>query len=465
MPELFTFDEIAKATAGDWVSAAAGGSASSVTTDSRKDAAGALFIAIPGESFDGHDYLESAVKMGAAALCVERAKAHKLPPGVPAIAVESTVSAYQALANFHRRRFKDLKVAALTGSSGKTSTKEMIRAVLNSLYGPDATLATEGNTNNHVGVPQNLLRLTSRHRACVIEMGSNHHGEIEPLSKAAEPDVALIVSIGRCHLEHFGSLEGVAKEKSSIFKHLRPGGAAVIPASGNGVETLVAAARGRKLIRFGKGEGSSVVSHYLGGSVTGSSFILEDLSSGERAEVSWSLSGRHQSDNAAGAAAAAMALTGASLQEVAKGLSSCSLPGMRAKVSEILGATWINDAYNANPDSMKATLEWLSEFASPQRLALGLGDMREIGEGAVEAHIEILQFALSKFPGARIAAVGQFMGEALSSLGRRDADRIVHFPDAASAAAEFPKIVRPGDIVFLKASRGTRLELLEPRRT
>lgn len=454
---LFSYEEIRKATGALPVNAFSGQGVRSITTDSRKPSPDSLFLAIPGETFDGHDYLADALANGATLLCVEKKNRAKLPPGAPALLVDSTVTAYQQLAAFHRKRC-GVKTIALTGSSGKTSTKEMLRAIFEHVFGKDAVLATEGNTNNQIGVPQNLLRLTPRHRFCILEMGTNHPGEIEPLAAAAEPDAGLIVSIGRCHLEFLGSLEGVAREKSALFRHLQPKGTAIIPAHSAGLECMIQAAEGHPILFFGAG--ADFEAAYLGGNIRGSSFELIEKRTGKRALVEWSLCGAHQAANAAGAAAAASAF-GIPLEEIAAGLANCTLPGMRMKRSVYADAQWINDAYNANPDSMRATLNWLAEFADPSKLLLVLGDMREVGELSAAAHEEILRLALTLFPGARIAAVGESMLEAAQRIA---SPAIVSFPDSLAAAEEVRSMAKPGDIVFLKASRGTRLERIEPAR-
>ena len=452
---LFRYEEILEATRGSSVNSFNGPGIDLVTTDSRQKSANSLFIAIPGEKFDGHDYLADALKNGAILLCIEEKSLSKLPPGAPAVVVESTVAAYQRLASFHRKRWGG-KTIALTGSSGKTSTKEMLRAIFEQVYGKEHVLATEGNTNNQIGVPQNLLRLTPEHKICIIEMGTNHPGEIEPLSAAVEPDAALIVSIGRCHLEHLGSLEGVAREKAHIFHHLQPGGTAVIPAGAAGFELMVRAAGEHSKLFFGPG--ADFESLYRGGNIRGSSFELIEKRTGKTVIVEWALSGVHQAANAAGAAALASSF-GIQLPEIAAGLARCSLPGMRMKLTEHGGAQWLNDAYNANPDSMKATLNWLSEFADSSKLLLVLGDMREVGELSESVHEEILRLALKRFPDARIAAIGPFMTHAADRI---QSMRILPFPDSSTAAEAVREMVRPGDLVFLKASRGTRLELIEP---
>ena len=452
---LFRYEEILKVTGGEAINSFSGTGVEQITTDSRLKTVDSLFLAIPGETFDGHDYLAAAMANGAVLLCIEKKSLGKLPAGAPAIAVDSTIAAYQRLAAFHRKRC-GVKTIALTGSSGKTSTKEMLRAIFEHVCGKEHVLATEGNTNNQIGVPQNLMRLTPAHQFCIIEMGTNHPGEIEPLSAAAEPDAALIVSIGRCHLEHLGSLEGVAREKAHIFQHLQPEGTAVIPAGAAGFDLMVQAAGKHSKLFFGTG--ADFESIYKGGNIRGSSFELIDNRTGERALVEWNLSGAHQAANAAGAAAVAASF-GIPLAEIAAGLANCSLPGMRMKLSEHGGAQWLNDAYNANPDSMKATLNWLSDFADPSKLVLVLGDMREVGELSEEVHVEILRLALEHCPGARIAAVGPYMVQAAE---RCRSEKIVSFPDSAAAAEGVRAMVHPGDLVFLKASRGTRLERVEP---
>lgn len=454
---LFRFDEIREATGGTLLNPPQGEGVDSITTDSRLAAPNSLFLAIAGEQFDGHDFLEAALKQGARLLCVERSRLSKLPPGAPAIVVDSTIRAYQNLARFHRLRFP-VKAIALTGSSGKTSVKEMLRAIFNRAYGAEHVLATEGNTNNQIGVPQNLLRLTGEHKICILECGTNHHGEIEPLSETIRPDAALIVSIGRCHLEYLGSLEGVAAEKSTIFRHLSPEGVAVIPLQTPGFDIMKQAAGNHTVLCYGKGANSVMEAVYRGGNITGSSFELIDHRTGETVVVNWGLSGKHQAANAAGAAAVATAF-GIPLREIAEGLAGCVLPGMRMKITRHGDAQWINDAYNANPDSMHATLEWLGEFADPAKLLLVLGDMREVGESSGDVHREVLKQALRTFPGARIAAVGPEMTRAAEELNE---PRIQTFPDSTTAAERVRQMVRPGDLVFLKASRGTRLERIEP---
>ena len=453
----FTLHELLRATEGRLVGDNAPAAVDSVFTDTRETAGNALFIAFSGESFDAHDYLAQAVANGAALLCVEETKLDKVPSGVPAIAVPSTVTAFQRIARFHRLRFPNLKVILLSGSCGKTSTKESLRAIFVHALDSISVLATEGNTNNQIGLPQNLLRLNARHRIAVLEAGTNHHGELEPLSYCAMPDLAIIVSVANCHLEFLGSLEGVAQEKSQLFTHLAPGGFAVIPAQCPGQDILARAASEFRTGTFGFADtDADLTANYLGGNLHGAKFTLTRASTGETVSVQWGIPGRHQAGNAAAAALAALTF-GIPFETIAEGLSRTTLPGLRMRVSEHGGATWINDAYNANPDSMAASLNWLSEFADPKKLALVLGDMGELGNSCAEGHRSVCALAKHLFPDARFLVVGPHMTAAAQETGL-DCTAYPSAQEAANASIHF----EAGSLVFLKASRSTHLELLEP---
>ena len=453
MPE-FTFAELAEATHGVLLNIDdPSGKISSVFTDTREKTPDSLFVALSGENFDAHNYLAEAVGQGAQILCVEKSKADMVPTGVPALLVESTLAAYQDIASFHRRRFPALKVIALTGSCGKTSTKEALRAIFVQAFGADKVLATEGNTNNQIGVPRNLLRLNGEHEFAIIEMGTNHHGEIEPLVKCALPCAALVVSIASCHLEFLGSLDGVAREKSHIFMTLGKDGFGVIPFDCAGKSILLDAVKNFSHAEAGMDPSADFYSIYGGGNLHGASFELVKRATGERVKVEWGIPGRHQASNAAAAAAMADHF-GIDMSTTGAGLSHTVLPGMRMRITERDGVTWINDAYNANPDSMKASLTWLSEFADASKLLLVLGDMVELGEDSLKRHAEILSFARNLFPDARILAVGKKMTLAAS-------DDMEVFPDSAACAEKILSFVRRGGMVFLKASRMTKLELCE----
>ncbi|MBO4632156.1 MAG: UDP-N-acetylmuramoyl-tripeptide--D-alanyl-D-alanine ligase, partial [Lentisphaeria bacterium] len=390
---LFTFQEIQAVCGGEFNrSAELTAEVDEVVTDTRTPMKNALFIALAGERFDAHNYLADAVRNGAALLCVDRNKAEKVPPGATAILVESPLAAYQALAGYYRRRFPELKLAALTGSCGKTSTKEILRAIFEHAAGTGHVLATEGNTNNQIGVPRNLLRLTGEHRYAVIEMGTNHHGEIEPLAEIAAPQTSLIVSIGSCHLEFFVDLNGVASEKSHIFAPESVQDA-VFPQECGGNDILrKAASRIPGQYTFGESPESTVQVIYHGGNLEGSSFELIETASRKRIEVQWNLTGRHQALNAGCAAAAALSF-GIPLEMIGEAIGNIKLPGFRMRKTRHRFVLWLNDAYNANPDSMCAALNWLSEFADPAHLLLVLGDMGELGKESLKGHMRVIAFA------------------------------------------------------------------------
>ncbi len=451
----FRAAELAAATGGVWRNGFVPPDAlRGIVTDTRRRAAGALFLALAGERFDAHDFLRHAIAGGCAALCIEKAKAGKLPPecAVPVLEVADTGAAYRDIARFHRLRFPQLQLAAVTGSVGKTSVKEMLRAICEAAAGPDAVLYTEGNTNNQVGVPQNLLRLEERHRYAVIEAGTSHPGEIEPLSRCAAPRIAIINSIAPCHLEFLGDLAGVAREKAHLFDGLPGNGCAVIPRNCPEVRLLEEAARkSANVFRFGETADCDVIAHYLGGKLTGSCFELI-FPGGERFKVEWPLVGRHQAVNASAAACAALA-AGIPPAAIAAGLANTRLPGMRTKITEIDGVTYVNDAYNANPGSMRASFEWLAEFADPAKLILALGEMRELGRDSAAEHAALLEHARKHFPGVRILSVGGAFGPTPG---------VEHSADAAAAAPRLAELVRKGDLVFAKGSRGVAMELALP---
>ncbi|MBR2373896.1 MAG: UDP-N-acetylmuramoyl-tripeptide--D-alanyl-D-alanine ligase [Lentisphaeria bacterium] len=440
----FTAAEAERSGAGVWQKE--GTAFSGIFTDTRQNGSGSLFVALSGENFDAHDFLNKAVESGAAALCVERSKAHLAPAGIPLLLCDDTLKAYQALANFHRKRFADLTVFAVTGSVGKTSVKEMLRAIcVESAGAAEYVLWTEGNTNNQIGVPRNLLRLTSAHRYAVLEAGTNHFGEIAPLSCAISPHVALVNSIAPCHLEFLLSLEGVAEEKSHICDGLKTDGIAVFPAEVPQLEILKQKAPGRVML-FGSGIGDVTV-EYMGGTLRGSKIKLH-FPSGAEHIVEWHLSGAHQAMNAAAAATAALA-AGIAPEIIAAGLVKTELPGGRNRIFRSGGVTFIDDTYNANPAAVCAALKNLKEFADPAKLVLLLGEMRELGDASAAAHEEVLALAKELFPGCRLITVGSAYGQGALA-------------DAAAAREVIVRSLKPGDLLFAKGSRGVKLETALP---
>ena len=448
---MFDAEKLVRYTNGYWLNASSETEVSAVETDTRKDLDGKLFVALCGERFDAHDFLDAAYEKGAV-LCVNKNKVSDVPNGAAALVVEDTLSAYQQIANGHRLEMSDLKLFAVTGSVGKTSVKEMLKSIVYEFAGEDKVVATVGNTNNHIGVPQNLLRLTDDCRYAVIEMGTSSPGEIIVLSKMAVPDVALVNSVAPCHLEKLIDLEGVAKEKGDIFKFLKSGGTAVFPCDIPESGILRKAAGDHRVITFGNaGTGADVSAEFIKGNLLGSCFEL--FINSRRFEISWSLTGRHQCRNAAAAAAAAFAM-GIPEETIAEGLQKTSLPGMRGKLCSVNGADILNDAYNASPASMEAVLKMFSEAEVQGRHVLLLGTMLELGVDSRQEHQKILTLARKLFPDGRIITVG----DGFDGLDGAD----VHYAKSADAASEISDLCVEGTTILVKGSRGTALEKALP---
>lgn len=449
---LFSARELARISGGVWKNGSCG--VSGVFTDTRKTGTGELFAALAGERFDAHDFLEKAVAAGAAALCVRKNAA--VPENIPVLEVDDTLAAYQALGRALRERCAETRICAVTGSVGKTSVKEMLRAIfLAACRGRKSQVAaTEGNTNNHIGVPQNLLKFKKTLKYAALELGSSAPGEISLLTHLVLPQAAIVNSIAPCHIENFLTLAGVAKEKGSIFEALQPGGTAVIPYGLAETPILADAAGNRKKLFFGNSPECDVYSVYLGGNIHGSSFELHfpDKSS---YVVSWALSGKHQAVNAAAAAAAAWSF-GIAPEVIVSGLPKTTLPGMRCKITRYRGATFINDAYNANPASMHAAFDYLKEFSDPAKLVLVLGGMRELGSGSEDFHEQLLKDAMEYFPGVRIIAIGKEFTRLPENGGIRS------FETPESARSAVLEVIGCGDIVLAKGSRGSAVELALP---
>ncbi len=452
MEALFGADELTHATQGTWLNGIHPQGSLGIYTDTRSPALHQMFLALAGENFDAHDFLSQAIQSRAGALCINRNRLDKLPDPcpIPVLVVEDTLTAYQNIAQLHRRRFPNLKLVAITGSVGKTSTKEILRAILETAT-PGKVLCTTGNTNNQVGVPQNLLRLSDQHKFAVIEMGTNHRGEIAPLSHTAEPNVALIGAIAPCHLEFLGSLEGIAEEKAHIFDGMSPDGVAVIPNQSPALDVLKNATKRFKTRYFGEDSTCDVSVRYLGGKLGGSRFEL-NFQTGATFSLEWSLTGQHQARNAAAAATVAVALR-IHPEVIAAGIVNTKLPGMRSKITQINGVTYLNDAYNANPSSMRATLNNLREFADPSKLILVLGEMLELGENSRQEHQQLVADTIRDFPGAKILTIGNAYGQITGTL---------NFSQSPEARTTIEKIVRAGDLVFAKGSRGIKTELALP---
>ncbi|MBL8427730.1 MAG: UDP-N-acetylmuramoyl-tripeptide--D-alanyl-D-alanine ligase [Dechloromonas sp.] len=415
-----------------------------VSTDTRAIAKGALFIALAGERFDAHDFLDQAMAAGAGALLV--ADAGKLPAGVSAVVVDDTRLALGRLAAAWRARFA-LPVIAVTGSNGKTTTKEMIAAILKAAHGA-AVLSTRGNLNNDIGLPLTLLGLSAAHRAAVIEMGMNHPGEIAYLAPIGAPTVALVTNAQRAHLEGMGDLDEVAREKGAIFSGLPAEGVAVINADDSYAGYWRGVAAGRPVRSFAIDGAADVVGkvrqHGLETAI--------DLSAPEgEVHIALRIPGRHNAGNAVAAAAACLA-AGVPLAAVAAGLESFSgVKGRLQRRAGKLGAEILDDTYNANPDSVRAGIDVLASTIG--RKLLILGDMGEIGEACAQYHDEIGGYAKSQGVDLLFA-----LGEATKAAVRNFGDGARHFCHVDKLIAAADKELGPDTTVLVKGSRFMKME-------
>lgn len=411
-----------------------------VITDSRKPCNGALFVALVGERFDGHQFLAAAHAHGAVAALVQHPVAAST---LTQIVVPDTLAALGQLATAWRQQQYHHPLIALTGSNGKTTLKEMLRAIL-SPVGP--TLATEGNLNNHIGVPLTLLRLEPQHRYAVIEMGANHPGEIAYLTELALPDVAIVNNAGPCHLEGFVDLPGVARAKGEIYRGLSVNGCAIINADDEFASYWRTLYQGR-CIDFGFHAEAAVRGETL------SNGQLRLHWQGQTVDITLALLGVHNQRNALAAAAAALAL-GLDLATIAHGLQQMQPVGGRLQtLRTATGAVLINDSYNANPASLAAALDSVS--AQPRWLILG--DMGELGADSLLWHAKAGAWARDKGY-ARLFALGERSLAAVNAFGTG----AQHFSsaDALAEALQHALAAQHTEVptLLIKGSRSMRLE-------
>ena len=417
---------------------------SGVSTDTRSIGAGQLFVALRGERFDAHDFLDQAAANGATAMLV--ARIDTLPVGVSAVLVEDTRLALGRLAAAWRARF-ELPVIAVTGSNGKTTTKEMIAAILKAAFG-EAVLATRGNLNNDIGLPLTLLGLAASHRAAVIEMGMNHPGEIAYLTGLGAPTVALVNNAQRAHLEGMGDLDEVAREKGSIFNGLRPEGVAVINADDAYCAFWQDMASAHRQLTFGIDRAADVRGRVL---EHGLEVRLQLTTPGGEADITLQVPGRHNARNAVAAAAACIA-AGIPLSAVADGLAAFTgVKGRLQRRAGRKGAEILDDTYNANPDSVRAGIDVLA--ATIGRKVLVLGDMGEIGEASAQYHDEIGGYAKSQGVD-RLFALGDSAQLAVRNFG----EGARHFCNIDKLIAAVDKELGPETTVLVKGSRFMKME-------
>jgi len=436
-----TARQIASACGGRIVSGNADATILRVWTDSRGVRPGDCFCALRGDRFDGHDFVAAAVSSGAVAVVVERDMAVQGDAAV--IRVDDVLGALQRLAGWYRAGLT-IPVVAVGGSNGKTSTKELVACALSSGF---RVAKTRGNLNNHIGAPLTLLEIGPEHGAAVIEVGTNHPGEIAALAAITAPTVGVITNIGPEHLEFFKDEAGVAKEEGSLLDALGERDLAILNADDRWTSELRSRARCR-VITGGTGEAADVRVQSV--EATPSGQRLEAKSNGESARFELPLHGDHMVQNAALALATGVGL-GLGLGGMARSMAAVSLPAGRMRCLTRCGIRMIDDSYNANPGSMRAALKHLAGFGG--RKVAVLGTMGELGPGAAKWHEDMGAHALT-IGIDLIVAVGPHAGDYLAGADRSG----VAFADAAEAAAFLKGELREGDTVLVKASRSARFE-------
>lgn len=429
----------------------------SVVVDSREVVDGAMFVAIAGERADGHDFAASAVTAGAVLVLAARPLVDAAGAALPCVVVEEPVRALGDLAAWYRRALLTCTVIGVTGSSGKTSTKDLIAAVL-STAGP--TVSARGSFNTEVGLPLTALSADDHTRFLVLEMGMRGEGHIAYLASLVRPDIGVVLNVGSAHLGMLGSREAIARAKSELVRDLGADGTAILNADDPAVAAMAEQTQGN-VVRFGESLASDVRATDIRlDDQARPSFTLHRVATEEAAPVTLRLSGEHQVSNALAAAAVGFAC-GLTIEQVADGLRAASpVSRWRMEVAESpRGCTIVNDAYNANPESMRAALKSLAAMAAGRRSWAVLGEMRELGDASLEEHDAIGRLAV-RLDISRLVCVGE--GTRVMHLGASSegswGEESTHVPDVDAAIALLTEQVQPGDVVLVKASRAVGLE-------
>lgn len=414
--------------------------------DSRKVEEGYLFFATRGEKVDGHSFIPQVAEKKASCVVCEKAPENV---EIPYILVEDSFVALKQIAAYYRGNLT-IPIVGITGSVGKTSTKEMISSVLSTRYN---VLKTEGNFNNEVGLPLTILRIRDEHKVAVVEMGINHFGEMHRLSEIAKPDICVITNIGQCHLEFLGSREGILKAKSEIFDFMNPEGYVCINGDDDMLSTIKEV-HGHKPVTYGMTMKNDV---YVT-SVTSKGILGSDASvylNDETFDVNIPLPGEHMVMNAL-AAACVGDLLGLKQEEIAEGIANAKPVGGRSNLIVLENRMVLDDCYNANPVSMKAAIDLLN-LSNTRKVAI-LGDMFELGEGQEEMHSEIGTYAVDKGMDV-LVCVGELSQNMFDAAEKAKADtnkdiQIYHMTDKEEVIQKIEDILEKGDTILVKASHG-----------
>jgi UDP-N-acetylmuramoyl-tripeptide--D-alanyl-D-alanine ligase len=427
-----------------------------IVTDSRGVQAGDLFVAVRGDRFDAHDFLDQVAKSGAAAALVSRDPSNADAWPLPVIKVKDTRAALGALAHGWRTRFT-MPLVAVTGSNGKTTVKEMIASIFAAAVGEQSRLATAGNFNNDIGLPLTLFRLNTSHKLAVVELGMNHPGETEVLGKIAAPDVAVVNNAQREHQEFMATVEAVALEHASVIHALGETGTAVFPADDQYAVFWRTAATGNPIIDFALTDDASKAA--VTGTLEGTTVRMQTPQGA--LDVALNVLGEHNARNAMAATAAALA-AGVSLDAIKRGLESFQpvkgrLQVKRAILGALAGATVIDDTYNSNPDSMRAAIDVLASQAAPRVLVMG--DMGEVGEEGPAFHREVGAYAAERGIDA-LFALGAASVDAVNAFNASASKQTAaHFGDVTEMVAALERAGYGSNATYLaKGSRFMKME-------
>ncbi|MCD8214394.1 MAG: UDP-N-acetylmuramoyl-tripeptide--D-alanyl-D-alanine ligase [Clostridiales bacterium] len=441
-----TLREIGESTGGKLFNTDGSLEISRISTDSRKIDNNTLFIPLIGERFDAHKFIGDVVKKGTAAFISDR----KVDTKAPYVLVDDTTKALGDIAAYYRTLF-DIPVIGITGSTGKTTTKELTAAVLSAKY---KVVKTEGNFNNHIGLPLTVFNIDETTEAAVIEMGMNHFGEISYLGKIARPSAALITNIGVSHIEYLGSREGILKAKCEIFESLKEGGAKIL----NGECDMLSTLRGKEenTCFYGFDCGSCDVYakdiEYVSLRETRFTAVIK----GEEIKLTLKdAPGKHMVLNALGAAAAG-SYFGLSPEEIQRGISSFTPGDKRLNIIETERYTLINDTYNANPQSVKAGIDVIAPLQG--RSAAVLGEMLELGENSPEYHREVGEYAAKAGIDVIVGIGNENVMQLTLGASFGGAKKVFYYENKEDFYKNIKKILKKNDTVLIKASRGAKFE-------
>ena len=420
-----------------------------VTTDSRKISEGSLFVALKGEKFNGEDFVEEAFNKGATAALVSKNFSREVTGGV-VIKVDDTLAAYQKIAASWRDKF-NIPIVAITGSTGKTTTKDLTAAVLSGL---GKVLKTSANFNNEIGVPMTLLELNETHKAAVVEIGMRGLGQIESLAKIVKPNIAVVTNVNETHMELLGSMENIAKAKSELVEAIHEGGAVILNADNPYTAAMTKIVNpGVKILTHGIKNPADLKADNV--TVTSGTTDFDLKYKGETFHFDLPIIGRHNVSNALAAVAAGI-FVGLDFDKIRYGLSTLVTTKMRFEVIRRDGIVIVNDAYNASPASMRAAIKAVSEFYDTRKIAV-LGDMFELGQIAEKLHREVGEYLVENNFDILITVgkLGKIIAEGAKSAGM---EKIFVTDSHEDAAKTLRGLLKRDDVILFKASHGMHFE-------